>query len=128
MTNTGYIIENKKQGSGVIIINLTKTKKFGVFIPKFKDLNQGDMQVLGIELKEDELEKILAKSKAKISDVELPADVGPTTYYERGYIKTIFMTPKKECVGLTFVRGDKVKGMKLKKNQWLVIRRKNLLS
>jgi len=125
----GYIITSRGKPSAVIIIRLTKTKWFGLYVPKYKELMGNKMRAIGSELSESYIQgvlKNLPKSVKKVQ-VDLAAGHGPLAQYKAGAIKTIFQFPGKP-LGLTFVRGDRIPNFEGKPGEWLVIRRKNLLT
>ena len=129
MQTTGYIITSKNKPSAVIILKLTKTKYFGLFVPKYKELMGSKIRAIGSELSDSYVQGVLRdlpKSAEKVT-VDIAADHGPLAQYKAGAIKTVFNT-KKGPVGFTFVRGDRIPDFEGKPGEWLVIRRKNLLT
>jgi len=129
MKTEGYIITKRGKESAVIILKLTKTKYFGLFVPKYKDLLSDKMRAIGSELSDSYIDGVLRdlpKSVKKVQ-VDLASDKGPLSQYKSGAIKTVFLYPNNP-LGLTFVRSDKIPNFNGKPGQWLIIRRKNLLT
>jgi len=128
----GYIIPGtKNKNSATIIIQLTKTKWVGFFIPTYTELLKTKPKSIASELKEETVKQItkkIPKNAIKIT-VNLLSNKGPTSQYKEGIIKTIIEITKSNLIGLTFVRGDRIPNFRGNPyKSWLVIKRKNALS